>query len=188
MADLEPIHDSVEEQWRPIPGWEGWYSASSLGRVRSEARVTMLMNGGRHTRKGKILSLGKTVGGYAQFHARKPGISKMVLVNRAVLSAFSMECRNLECRHMNGVKTDNRLANLAWGTRQANVADGHRHGLWEQQRHAAKLSVEQVRAIASSTAPRRTLMVRYSVSWNTVDRIRRGLTWRTETEGIRTYL
>lgn len=26
------------ERWRPIPGWDGWYSISSLGRVRSEHR------------------------------------------------------------------------------------------------------------------------------------------------------
>jgi len=29
---------SYDERWLPIPGWEGWYSVSSLGRVRSEQR------------------------------------------------------------------------------------------------------------------------------------------------------
>ena len=28
----------TDEYWLPIPGWEGWYSVSSLGRVRSEHR------------------------------------------------------------------------------------------------------------------------------------------------------
>jgi hypothetical protein len=29
----------MEEQWLPIAGWEGYYSVSNLGRVKSEARV-----------------------------------------------------------------------------------------------------------------------------------------------------
>ena len=28
----------IREEWRPIPGWEGLYSISSRGRVRSEER------------------------------------------------------------------------------------------------------------------------------------------------------
>ncbi len=30
------MSDDASEEWRPIPGAEGWYSVSNLGRVRSE--------------------------------------------------------------------------------------------------------------------------------------------------------
>ena len=36
---------TTEEDWRPIPGWRGWYSISSLGRVRSEERKIVRCDG-----------------------------------------------------------------------------------------------------------------------------------------------
>lgn len=35
----------VDEIWRPIDGFEGSYSVSNLGRVRSEKRTVMRKNG-----------------------------------------------------------------------------------------------------------------------------------------------
>lgn len=34
-----------DERWLPIPGWEGWYSISSLGRARSEHRKIVRSDG-----------------------------------------------------------------------------------------------------------------------------------------------
>jgi hypothetical protein len=50
-------------------------------------------------------------------------------VHRLVLEAFVGPCPpGLECRHLNGRPDDNRLENLAWGTRLENVADSLEHG------------------------------------------------------------
>lgn len=46
-----------EEQWLPIPGFEGSYSISSLGRVRSEQRSFLKRNGQRHTVRERVLRL-----------------------------------------------------------------------------------------------------------------------------------
>jgi len=35
----------TDEYWLPVPGWEGWYSISSLGRVRSEERKIVRRDG-----------------------------------------------------------------------------------------------------------------------------------------------
>lgn len=44
------IHDHVaDEEWRDVPGYEGFYMASSHGRVKSLGRTTFA---GRHTKQG----------------------------------------------------------------------------------------------------------------------------------------
>lgn len=32
----------TEEQWRPIPGWEGYYEASDMGRIQSVERTARI--------------------------------------------------------------------------------------------------------------------------------------------------
>lgn len=50
-------------------------------------------------------------------------------LHRDVLEAFVGPCHpGMEGRHLNGVKEDNRLRNLAWGTPAENQADRVRHG------------------------------------------------------------
>ena len=51
------------------------------------------------------------------------------LVHRLVLETFVGPCPDgMETRHLNGDPSDNRLANLAWGTPKENHTDKVRHG------------------------------------------------------------
>ena len=50
-------------------------------------------------------------------------------VHRLVLETYIGPCpRGMECRHLNGNPSDNRLENLKWGTRSENMQDAVRHG------------------------------------------------------------
>jgi hypothetical protein len=118
-------------------GYEKEYKVSTLGRL-------MRIGRNRGARVGRISLGGKTDKGYLLCHPRK-GLD--VLVHRAVLNTFLGPQPEMQARHLNGVKSDNRLRNLAWGTNAENQADrvihgtsnrGHRHPL-------VKLTKEQVR-------------------------------------------
>ena len=50
-------------------------------------------------------------------------------VHRLMLETFVGPCPpGMECRHLNGDPTDNRLCNLVWGTHSENIKDMYRHG------------------------------------------------------------
>lgn len=110
------------EQWRAVVGF-ALYEVSNLGRVRSwvfrgkrRLRPKVLKAGGR---KYPTVAL-YTEGGTADKHDRT--------VHRLVLEAFVGPCPpGKECLHRNDVKTDNRMANLRWGTRKENSADARRN-------------------------------------------------------------
>ncbi len=71
-----------------------------------------------------------------------------MFVHRLVLLAFKGPRPDGQyCRHLNGVPTDNRLANLAWGTKSENTFDKVGHGTHP---HASKttLSLIEIRGMA----------------------------------------
>jgi hypothetical protein len=99
------------EQWRPVAGWKS-YRVSSLGRVS---------RGGRILRPNPLKSGHTTV-------CLSEGRRATAYVHRLVLEAFVGEAPSgLICRHLNGIPGDNRLSNLAWGTRAQNATDVRMH-------------------------------------------------------------
>ena len=60
------------------------------------------------------------------------------LVHRLVMEAFvGPRPDGFEVRHLNGNGADNRLANLAYGTRTENIRDALAHGTWHSERRQA---------------------------------------------------
>lgn len=122
------------ERWLPIPGYEEIYEVSDLGRVRSLDRVIykrVTRDGPfvRTRRKGKILSGALDTHGYWMVNLCVDGTSKTALVHQLVLTAFvCSKPEGLECRHLDGVRVNNRLSNLIWGTTLENSEDKKRHG------------------------------------------------------------
>jgi len=79
---------------------------------------------------GKALSLiPNDIGGYKQVQLRLNGKRLLKLVHVLVLEAFvGPRPPGKESAHWNGVRDDNRLANLRWATRLENMQDMVRHG------------------------------------------------------------
>ena len=126
--------------WQVIAGSKG-YEVSDAGEVRRK----LLSRAGHHTLKPWL------VNGYPMVRVRYvDGAVKAHLVHTLVLAAFVGPVpHGMECCHIDGQRADNRLANLRYDTRIANMADQYRHGtrvmgdrLW-----TAKLTLDKARKI-----------------------------------------
>ena len=114
------------ESWKDIPGFEGAYQVSNLGRVRSLDRRDRL---GRRFR-GRVLILQKYPNGYLHVAL---GRGPQHLVHRLVAGAFLQNASRLrEVNHKNGNRADNRLENLEW----VSSSDNKKHGYRELPRKA----------------------------------------------------
>lgn len=160
------------EEWRAVPGFER-YEVSSLGRVR----------GPHGPRKLNVHKKGYAkVGLYAAGRPRPTN----VMVHAIVLAAFVGPLPpGHESRHLNDIKTDNRLSNLCYGTVRENVADAERHGLrprYHGERNGqARLTVEAVRELRAHPGDMDVVLdvvVRHGVTVETAVKAQRGLSWR----------
>lgn len=107
----------TEERWLPVPGYEGRYSVSDHGRVRSEVRP------GR--KQQIILAGGSNLFGHRQVVLSDGTSTRTFGVHRLVLAAFVGPCpEGQEVRHYpDHDPTNNHLSNLRYGTRAQNIQD-----------------------------------------------------------------
>lgn len=115
--------------WRSHPLYEG-YEVSDDGRVRSVDRWVPNRWGGSTWRSGHTLLTFPRRSGYLGGNISIDGVRLNFEVHRVVCEAFHGPCPqpDLEVRHLNGNKLDNRPLNLAWGTKSENGLDRVRHG------------------------------------------------------------
>jgi hypothetical protein len=114
----------MEETWKAVPGYEGAYEVSDLGRVRSLDRATAHTFIGPHTRRGKILTLNPISRGHLVVRLFAKGQRRQVLVHRLVLEAFVGPCPpGYLGLHRDDNPTNNVPSNLYWGTYADNARD-----------------------------------------------------------------
>ncbi len=87
------------------------------------------------------------------------------------------------CRHLDGVKTNNSLDNLAWGTSKENHADRELHGSnWRGEHHpSAKLTdakVREIRRLAKAGMSGADIGRKFGISGVSAVRVIRGLRWK----------
>jgi hypothetical protein len=114
------------ETWKPVVDYESHYSVSSLGRVMRTKRYKGTRN--RRVTQNKVLKPGRMTVGYLFVALCVDGKPKLHSVHRLVAAAFIGPCpEGKEVNHKNGVRTDNRLDNLEYVTRQENIIHGQKH-------------------------------------------------------------
>lgn len=173
MPEMNPT-----EEWRPVKGWEDFYSVSSLGRVMRTKETRFAVS-------GKFLSTKPMADGYVRvllygYGGKKK--RKFILVHLMVLDAFIGRMHGMDCNHKNGNKSDNRLLNLEWCTRSENVLHAYRvlgrksptgdaHG-------RAKLNssqVETIRKLLAENNSQKKIAAIFGVAQTTISAIKRGI-------------
>lgn len=117
------------EVWKAIPGFEGYYEVSSLGRARSLDRAVRHARGGFAIKRGRLLSTKPNGHGYPSVCLSKEGKPTTRVIHQLVCEAFNgPRPEGHEAAHEDGNKANCRADNLSWKTRTENERDKKRHG------------------------------------------------------------
>lgn len=163
-----------EEVWKDIPGYEGAYQVSSLGRVRSLDRYVRVCPHGVEAKrmiKGRVLKPAPNGSGHLCVVLGHGAHGS--LVHQLVALAFlGPRPEGMDVCHADGDPANNDAANLRYDTRTENILDVYRAGgRWR------KLSLEDMREIQGLLAAgyRGVEIAKlFSVSQSTVSAIKLG--------------
>lgn len=130
--------------------------------------------------KGRPIT--RLVGGYVQIQRKNPNI--VVAVHRMIWeSVHGPIPAGLQINHINGIKTDNRIANLELVTPSGNLYHAYRTGLRSalgEKNGKAKLNaakVLEIRAATSAGESQKALAEKYGVSPNAIWGVMSGARW-----------
>ena len=163
----------MTEVIKEIKGYEGRYTISNLGIVRS-----ILTN--------KILNPGTTKFGYKRINLRdKNNKDKSYFVHRLVAMNFLPNPNNYpEVNHIDCDRTNNRLDNLEWVTKEQNIKHSFLYGNKSNKGRKnpnAKLIEEDIIAIRALNKTKRfsnnEIAKLFHISSSSVDNIINNITW-----------
>lgn len=116
----------MEEEWKDIKNYEGYYQVSNKGRVKSLHHYAS--NGYKDILyKGKVLKPGNNGRGYLFVNLCKNNKTKQFYIHKLVAEAFIQNKENkATVNHIDGIKSNNNVENLEWNTYSENNTHMHR--------------------------------------------------------------
>lgn len=172
------------ERWKPIAGFEGYYSVSSHGRVRSEARHVQRSDGKTQFVRQRFMSPAKKEKGHLSvmlYGAEKKRVRKHI--HRLVLFAFRGPPPTPlhDGAHNDGNPGNNHVNNLRWATCSENLMDKVAHGTHNRgERHPlCTIPDETVRRIRASTKTMKQIAADLGMDYRYV--------WAIKTERVRRW-
>lgn len=158
-------------KWYAIIGFDGTHEINRRGLVRNIKTGTIS--------KGTVCK--QT--GYVIVALCKNAIPKTFSIHRLLAIRFIPNPLNKPCvNHKNGIKTDNRLANLEWSTFSENILHAVRMGLIPPgtlQKNGSKLTFDQVRKIRNELKDKNFTEIaqKYNVCRTTIANIKNKVTF-----------
>lgn len=115
------------EEWRPVTGYEGYYSVSSEGRVRRDEHADR--RGTVYKERILTSALADKSRGYRHVHLSKDGVAKWHSVHRLVAEAFVPRPEGCDIvNHLDNDPNNNAARNLEWTTYEGNMQHAARQG------------------------------------------------------------
>ena len=143
--------DEKEEVWKDIPGFEEYYQASSLGRIRSLTRTISTPRFSRRHYEGQLIALTFNTGsGYLMVGLRKAGVNSNNLVHVLVARTFmGLPPKGMTVNHNDGNKLNNRPDNLTYLTQSDNNKHAFSTGLANNNKRTDRcaLTDDQVKEV-----------------------------------------
>lgn len=177
------------EIWKSIPGYEGYYEASNMGRIRSITR--QVRNWGTHKQRKDsiILKPNPVIHGYNAVCMYRDGEKmKFCKVHRLVASAF-LGPSDLQVNHKDGNRRNNKLENLEWCTGSENNKHAFKF-LGRKPKINHKLTLIDVQVVKECLAAgfyQYEIANYFKVCQSAISHIARGKTWGAKTvERIKT--
>lgn len=164
-----------EEIWKDIPGYEGSYQASSLGRIRSlDREVYRNINGEKCLTiyKGRLLKFGINKNGYHVTYLER---SKAITVHNIIGNTFLGYQILKIFKHKNGNKLDNRITNLECTKKEKQIRNNNNSG---ESNKKSKLTKTEALEILKSKEKSKILSSKYKVHMQTINSIRNRTTWK----------
>lgn len=138
---VDSVPDLRGEEWKDIPGLEGLYQVSNIGRIK---RVDKFRG-----HPDRIVPLYTDYDGYNTITICHQNVSYGFRVHRLVATLWIPNPENKpEVNHINGIKDDNRVANLEWVTKKENMQHAVRIGLCTNQSPLMKETNAKLRSTA----------------------------------------
>lgn len=160
----------LSKEWRQVPSWPKYW-ASDAGQILGPYGIMK----GTLRKTGYIwMRVGRDIG---DIRLERKTVPAHTLTAEAF---FGKRPEGLVTRHLNGISTDNRVANLRYGTAKENKADSVRHGTLArgERVNTSRLTADQVCAIRASSETHVALAKYYGVSDSSIIAIRQGKNWK----------
>lgn len=173
----------LNEQWAAVPGFEGLYEVSTLGRVRSVERTKRIRNRWGQEKEmavpGRILAARLNHAGYLRVNLSKAGKHHVAMVHRLVCLAFLGEAEGMEAAHNDGNPLNNAIGNLRWASAADNQRDRVRHltDSRGERNGRAKITEEMAQTIRGLPGSHRKIAAEFGISPTHVLNIRHGRNW-----------
>jgi hypothetical protein len=152
------------ENWQEIKEAPG-YLLSDQGRVRGK--------------RGTILKPSVTGNGYAKMCLCIDGVIKAFSLHQLVLKTFGPEQPpNTTCDHINRIRTDNRIENLRWATKEEQTANSKCvKGSQNAFHKLVEEDIVKIRKLLGEGIPQRQIAARFDISQPTIAKINNNIIW-----------
>lgn len=175
----------LDEVWKAVPEYEGFYEVSNFGRLRSLDRTFVNQIGQTRSYRGKLIAqcLNKRTG-YLQASLKKSGVERKVRIQTIVAEAFlgPKPTPDHHVCHNDGNGTNNRIENLRYDTPKGNNSDKYLHGtipigVKHPQNILTEENVRDVKRRLSERQTQQSIADFYGVSRGCIKDIKSGKNW-----------